>query len=72
MRVDTRDDLLRDQSAVLQFCMSYLRLDCARGAKVIEFLLALDAPAAGGQIALLTDLDRDEVLEQIMNSNVVP
>ncbi len=60
------DDLLRDQSAVLQFCMATIYDSLGpEGRKVVDCLLALDAPAAVGQLALLTDLDRDEVLEQI-------
>jgi cold shock CspA family protein/Flp pilus assembly protein TadD len=60
------DVLLRDQSAVLQFCMSsiYDSLDSA-GKRLVECFVALDTNASVGQLALLTELDRDEVQEQI-------
>jgi cold shock CspA family protein/predicted transcriptional regulator len=60
------DDLLRDQSAVLQFSMSTIYDSLAdAGRKLVDTLLALDASAGIGELALLTGLDRDEVVEQI-------
>lgn len=60
------DDLLRDQSAVLQFCMStiYDSLE-PQGRRLVDCLVALDESATVGQLALLTRLERDEVVSQI-------
>jgi tetratricopeptide (TPR) repeat protein len=56
------DDLLRDQSAVLQFCMSTIYDSLEPDAhRIVACLLELDRPATVGEIALLTDLTRDEV-----------
>jgi cold shock CspA family protein/tetratricopeptide (TPR) repeat protein len=60
------DELLRDQAAVLQFCMSTIYDALTPEAhRVVECLLAVDRPGTIGEIALLTDLERDEVQEQI-------
>jgi cold shock CspA family protein len=60
------DALLHDQSSVLQFCMSSIYDSLApEGQKLVECLVALETSASVGQLALLTDLERDEVQEQI-------
>ena len=60
------DDLLRDQTAVLQFCMStiYDSLEPG-GRRVVDCLLALDSPASIGELALLAELDRGNIQEQV-------
>ena len=60
------DDLLRDQGAVLQFCMSTIYdslTDDAR--RMVECLLAIDGAATLGQLAILTETERSQVQEQI-------
>ena len=60
------DDLLRDQTAVLQFCMATIYDSLAPEArKLVDCLLALDGPATLGELALLVDMDRSDAQEQI-------
>ena len=60
------DALLHDQSVVLQFCMSSIYDSLSEeGQRVVDCLVALDTTASVGQIALLTDLERDQVQQQI-------
>jgi cold shock CspA family protein/tetratricopeptide (TPR) repeat protein len=60
------DALLRDQSAVLQFCMSSIYDSLSANARtIVDALVELDRSASVGQLALLTDLERDEVLEEV-------
>jgi cold shock CspA family protein len=60
------DNLLHDQSAVLQFCMSTIYDSLSsEGRKLVDCLVALESSATIGQLALLTELERDEVQEEI-------
>jgi cold shock CspA family protein len=60
------DALLHDQSAVLRFCMSSIYDSLAPAGRVlVDCLLALEGSATVGQLALLTELDRDDVQDQL-------
>lgn len=61
------DDLVRDQSAVLQFCLGkiYDGLD-QNLRRALVCLLELDRPATVAEVAILTDADRASVQEAML------